>query len=153
MALGADECEVCGLLSEDCTKLHTSLLPEAGPWMSFLIMSLTQTSLHFRQHCHAKTSFEELKLTLLCFSQIIYRTVKDICGSFSTASDVGGRQATAGFSDLGQSEEGTQLRRDNPLRTSARGRFNEEVRLGKKLHLPLATSSSLLGHVRKRGSC
>lgn len=33
------------------------------------------------------------------------------------AGDVGGRQAAAGFSDLGQSEQSTQLRGDNPLWT------------------------------------
>lgn len=69
------------------------------------------------------------------------------------ASDVGGRQATAGFSDLGQSEESAQLRGNNPLWTSARSKFNKEVRLGKKMNLPLATSFSLLGHVKKQGSC
>jgi hypothetical protein len=47
------------------------------------------------------------------------------------ARDVGYRQTTAGYSDLGQSEEGTLLRGDNPLWTTARGRFNEEVILGR----------------------
>ena len=116
-------------------------------------MSLTQTTLHLRQQCHAKTSLEELKLALICLSHIMHRTVTGICGSLSTASDVGGRQAPAGFSDLRQSEQSTQLRGDNPLWISARSKFNEEVILGKKMNLPLATSSSLLGHVSKQGSC
>ena len=83
----------------------------------------------------------------------MHRTVTDICGSLSTASDVGGRQAPAGFSDLRQSEQSTQFRGDNPLWTSARSKFNEEVILGKKMNLPLATSSGLLGPVSKQGSC
>lgn len=101
-----------------------------------MIISLTQTSLHFRQHQHAKTSREELKLALFCLSHIMHRTVTDICGSLSVASDVRGRQATAGLSDLGQSEESTELKGDNPLCISARSKFNEEVRLGKKINLP-----------------
>ena len=68
--------------------------------MSSPIMSLTQTSLHLHQHSHAKASLDELKLALICLSHIMHRTVTDICGSLSTASDVGGRQAPAGFSDL-----------------------------------------------------
>lgn len=136
MALGADECEVRGLLSEVGTKLHTSSLPAAGLWMSSPIMSLTQTSLHLRQHCHAKTSSEELKLALLCLSYITHRTVTGICGLLSTASDVGGRQAPAGFSDLGQSEQSTRLKGDNPLWTSARSKFNEEVIFGEEGESP-----------------
>ena len=139
---------MCGLLSETCIKPHTSSLPAAG-----LFMSLTQTSLHLHQHSHAKASLDELKLALICLSHIMHRTVTDICGSLSTASDVGGRQAPAGFSDLRQSEQSTQLRGDNPLWTSARSKFNEEVILGKKMNLPLAPSSSLLGPVSKQGSC
>lgn len=86
-------------------------------------------------------------------SRIIHRLGKDICRSFSVVSDVGHRPSTAGYSDLGQSEEGTLLRGDNPLWTAARGRLKRGSHTGKKLNLPLATSPSLLGYVRKRGSC
>lgn len=93
------------------------------------------------------------KTALPCLSRISHRLGKDICRSFSVASDVGHRQSTAGYSDLGQSEEGTLLRGDNPLWTAARGRLKRGSHTGKKLNLPLATSPSLLGYVRKRGSC
>lgn len=135
-----------------CAPRSSSSLPAAEPDVFSDYIIDTNKSLHFHQHCHTKTSLEELKLVLF-LSHIMHKTVTDICGSLSTARDVGSRQATAGFSELGRRAESTHLRGDDPLWTSARSKLNKEVRMGKKMNLPLATSSSLLGHVRKQGSC